>query len=177
MTDQDIIEGFLSGKRPAYELILRWIQLVVSHSAWRGSIWQDDVVSDTLHRTLKALRAGRFRGESSLQTYISKIARFTIIDWRRRQRRFDDHIRNLEPAPGHYYSVEAALEEVRQRELLEHVWDSIDEKCRRIWTMIFEQRLDYATIAEREGSTAGAVKTWVFRCKEKATQLAAGKRK
>jgi RNA polymerase sigma factor (sigma-70 family) len=172
MTDKDIIDGFLDGQKPALEAIARWIRSVVIHSAWRGSIWQEDVVSDALYRALIALRAGRFRSECTLQTYISRITRFTIIDWVRRQRRFDDHIRNLEPATGDYYSVEVAFEQARQREVLEHVWEHIDERCRRIWTMIFEERLGYAAVAEREGATAGAVKTWMFRCKEKATQLA-----
>ena len=177
MTDKDIIDGFLDGQKPALEVIVRWIRSVVTHSAWRGSIWQEDVVYDALYRTLMALRAGKFRSECALQTYISRITRFTIIDWVRRQRRFDNHIRNLEPVPNDYYSVEAAMEEARQRDLLEHVWEQIDERCRRIWTMIFEERLDYAAVAEREGATAGAVKTWVFRCKEKATQLAREKQK
>lgn len=172
MTDQDIINGFLAGDKTAAESVLRWIRAVVTHSAWRGTIWQDDVVSDALYRTLTAFRAGRFRSECTLQTYVSRITRFTIIDWIRRQRRHDDHLRNLWPQADDYYSVERLLEEARQREILEHVWERIDEKCRRVWTMIFQERLDYAAIAEREGASVGAVKTWVFRCKEKATQLA-----
>jgi DNA-directed RNA polymerase specialized sigma24 family protein len=38
--------------------------------------------------------------------------------------------------------------------------------------MVFSDGLDYATIAAQEGVSVGAVKTWMFRCKEKAVALA-----
>lgn len=172
MTDRDIIEGFLAGRQADVSTILRWIRAVVANSAWRGSMWQEDVAADALTRLYIALSSGKFKYGSTLRTYVYRITQYVVIDWLRQQKRFDEALRNLMIEIEHYPdAADRLLEEARQAEMLAFVWASIDDKCRRIWHMAFYERLDYAEIAYHEGANVGTVKQWMFRCKEKAQKL------
>ncbi|HEY6191109.1 MAG TPA: sigma-70 family RNA polymerase sigma factor [Bacteroidota bacterium] len=171
MSDSSIIEGFLKGRTQDYTLVVSWIKDVVHARVWVSGIEPDDIISDTTNKLLVNLRSKLFRFESSLKTYVQKIARFTLIDAVRRNRNAPAHIpkESLEPTDGtnpHEIAVEN-----EEAMIFRRILGSIDEKCRELWKMVFQDCLNYKEIARRLAISENAVKTRVFRCKETGIKL------
>lgn len=47
----------------------------------------------------------------------------------------------------------------------------VGSECKDLWKMIFNDEMSYKEIAKTLGTTEGAVKTRVLRCKQKAVAL------
>jgi RNA polymerase sigma factor (sigma-70 family) len=171
LTDQEIIERFLAGQADATGVLREWIRGVVRYSGGRSQAGVEDLEADALYRLLGQLRAGRFRADSSLKTYVCRIARFTLVDFIRREQRARAALQRYEPPESPVKTPEQEYSERRRGELLSRVFDLADANCRRLWHMIFVDRLDYAAIAQRLGSNPAAIKVRVFRCKEDAVEL------
>lgn len=172
MTDRELIEAFLAGEKSAVATVVGWIKMYVGNSTWRGTIWAEDVVSDALYRVYRQLHAGHFRGKSSVHTYVRGITHYAIIDWVRRQRRFDSFVRNFPNDSADYFTPEDHYRQARKRELMLRIEEHIDRNCTQIWDLVFGEDLSYREVGVRIGKTEGAVKSLMFRCKEKAMELA-----
>jgi len=171
MKDSTLIVSFLGGTPTAIKIITDWIRAVVFHSNWHDYENAEDVVSDTVYKILNLLRADKFRGESSLKVYVSRIARYTVIDAIRRERRAREIVVENVEQPREIDSPETEYLEAEKWSIFQRIFDLIDEKCRHLWKLIFVERLSYAAIAIREKSSENAVKVRAFRCREKAISI------
>lgn len=170
-SDTKIIQGFLNGEQPAHDRIVGWISTVISTRLWIEGISADDISSDTILKLLLNLRAGEFRQASSLKTYVQKVTRFTIVNAVRRHVRARRYARDVaDDPPGVKTPLEIA-EEVDRARIFSRIFSLIDERCREIWHLIFNERLQYGEIGHRLGLSESAVKTRVFRCKEEAIRI------
>ncbi len=94
---------------------------------------------------------------------------YTLIDAVRRMRKTDpinDESSDLDEVTPH-----SLLENKEQMQLFQRVVELLPEKCRQLWIMVLHDRLKCPEIAAKLGSTEGAVKTALSRCKEKGKMI------
>jgi RNA polymerase sigma factor (sigma-70 family) len=172
--EREILAGFVAGRKEDVDVVVGWVRDVVRHSAWGHEDSVEDLVSDTVIKLLRLLGSGEFRGESSLKTYVSRVARYTAVDFARHERRSrllltEENVPTANvPTPEDLYAQKEA------HRLFDRLLELVDPRCKRLWEMIFARHLTYAEIAAQEGVSATAIKVRVYRCKEEA--VAIGKR-
>ena len=171
VSDPDLIDGFLKGDKEPTETVVHWIRAVVFHSAWQDFENAEDVVSDAVFKTYRTLRSESFRHESSLRVFVSRIARYTVVDAIRREKTIRELLKEENLTLPECDDPSQVVEEQEERSLFGRIWDLIDPKCRRLWLMIFNDHLLYKTIAANEGVAESTVKNRVLRCKEEAMRV------
>src|SRR6476469_1162211 len=84
-TDQETVNGYLLGESEAVRTVDGWI----ARAAWpyqrRLADRWDDVLQDVRLEVTRLLGAGKFRGESSLRTYLWRVVSHTCLDQIRTQ--------------------------------------------------------------------------------------------
>lgn len=125
----------------------------------------NDLVQEILSRILANLRAERFRGDSSFETYVQSVARYTCID-ARRQRRFGAPVDvEVLPSAASWSCPEEWL--IRNEEFQSHLraFASLPAECRELLRLIFVEKRTYREVAESLGLTEGALKSRIHRCR------------
>jgi RNA polymerase sigma factor (sigma-70 family) len=169
MNDQEVVRGFLDGEEAAVEAVDGWI----SRAAWpyqrRLSNCWDDVLQDVRLEVTRLLGQGKFRGESSLRTYLWRVVSHTCLDQLRSQSRWQwADLEALEQADELSAPVEDRGPE--HRDLLQRVLGKVSEDCRSLWRMIV-MGLSYREMSARLGVAEGTLRVRVLRCREKAVAL------
>ncbi len=169
-SDAALIQGFLVGDRQAVETVSGWIRA----AAWPfrrrlGDRW-DDLVQEILLEVTRLLSEERFRGASSLKTYLWRVASHTGLDQMRAEGRVswqelepEEGPSLLPPGPSHGPSV-------GQRDLLLRVLEGIPTPCRRLWRMVVEG-WSYREMSTDTGVSEGALRVRVLRCRRQAIEV------
>jgi len=169
-SDAALIRSFLDGEPAAVSRITAWAHEVLDNPRLALGPDAADLAQDVLRRLLVALGGGRFRGASSLRTYVWRVAEHAAIDCLRARRARPAHApldetnepTDPEPLP------DQSLDRDQRRKVFAEILAGLDEDCRRLFHLIAFDELSYAAIAERLGTTEGAVKVRALRCREKA---------
>jgi len=169
MNDQEVVRGFLAGEAAAVDTVNGWI----TRAAWpyqrRLSSRWDDVLQDVRLEVVRLLGQGKFRGESSLRTYLWRVVSHTCLDQLRAQNRWQwADLEVLEQ--GEERSVPQEERGPEHRDLLERVLGRVSEDCRSLWRMIV-MGLSYREMSARVGVAEGTLRVRVLRCREKAAAL------
>jgi RNA polymerase sigma factor (sigma-70 family) len=147
----------------------------ISRAAWpyqrRLADRWDDVLQDVRLEVTRLLGQGKFRGESSLRTYLWRVVSHTCLDQIRSQSKWKwtdldavDREDGLTlPPPG----VASSRED---RDLLLRVLDRVPQDCRELWRMIVAG-LSYREMGLRMSVAEGTLRVRVLRCREKAVAL------
>lgn len=167
--DQEMVSQFLRGDRDAVSTVDGWI----SRAAWpyqrRLAHRWDDVLQDVRLEVTRLLGDGKFRGESSLRTYLWRVVSHTCLDQIRSHMRkpFLSDLDDLDiGAPElHHPPIAAARHE--HKDLLLRVLDRVPADCRELWRMIVAG-LSYKEMSQRTGVAEGTLRVRVLRCREKA---------
>jgi RNA polymerase sigma factor (sigma-70 family) len=169
LTDRERIQGFLAGSRPHYDEIVGWITLIVRSRLWEDHIAAEDVIADTVTKLLMIFQDDAFRFDSSLKTYVQQVTLYTLIDATRRQKRFVALDLTVDPpASG---TPLADLEKNEEALLVDRIVAHLPAACRALFDLVLDERLTCREIAARMGSTEGAIKTRLSRCRQKAVDL------
>lgn len=170
LSDSELVQGFQVGNEACARQIDIWIEEVLRHPGLRLGSDVDDAAQQVRSKLLISLRGGSFRGESTLRTYVWRVAKHAAIDHlRKRNSRppalsIDDVAEPTDPAP----SPEAALLKQERRELFVRVLSGLGEGCQELLQLIAFEALSYQEIASRLQTTEGAIKVKALRCREKA---------
>lgn len=171
--DQDMVARFLRGEADAVRTVDGWI----SRAAWpyqRRLVnrW-DDVLQDIRLEITRLFSQGKFRGESSLRTYLWRVVSHTCLDQIRAEgkRQWTDLDELLEGA-GDGPLVDPAPVRHEDRDLLRRVLERVSGDCREMWRMIVAG-LSYRDMSLRMGVAEGTLRVRVLRCREKAIALRA----
>lgn len=175
------VSEFLLGDPARVAAIRAAIEIVVRSFRLSGDGLDRDLVQDVLGRVLHNLSAGQFRGESTLETYVQRVARYACLEHLRR-RRFEVRM-NLEaiPSGARWSHPETALisEEEHRRNL--QAIAALPAESRELLRLIFLEGLSYGDIALRLGISEGAIKSRVHRirlaCREAAIAPGPGVRR
>lgn len=164
-SDLEIASGYVAGRADAVHTVDRWIRAVVRSRHWGLDDDQEDILQDTRRRLFENLVRERFRGDSSLKTYVIQIAKHVCIEFlRKRIRVRADDIDGLDlqdEGPDPEQELEARERERLAREAL----GQVPPRCRELFEMIFSERLPYDEIALRLGVAPGTVKSRASRCR------------
>jgi RNA polymerase sigma-70 factor (ECF subfamily) len=161
------VERVLEGGDEAVAEVRRWVRGAVSPYRARLAAEQEDLEQEVLVELTQALRAGRFRGESTLATYVRRMVHYKCLNLlRQRRARTWVDVEELDlPALG-----ADPLEQTAARDSVEtalRVAAGMPEDCRRIWAMVIEGT-SYREIGRRLGIAEGAVRVRALRCRRRA---------
>jgi RNA polymerase sigma factor (sigma-70 family) len=170
--DQEVVAGFLRGESDAVGTVDDWI----ARAAWPyqrrlANRW-DDVLQDVRLEVTRLLSQGKFRGESSLKTYLWRVVSHTCLDQIRSQSKWqwadlDTLEQGEEPAGG---AARAEPTEREDRDLLMRVLARSSQDCRDLWRMVLAG-LSYREMSLRTGVAEGTLRVRVLRCREKAVAM------
>ena len=171
--DRDMVARFLRGEREAVGTVDGWI----SRAAWpyqrRLADRWDDVLQDVRLEVTRLLGQGKFRGESSLRTYLWRVVSHTCLDQLRAQSKWkwaDLETLETDDGAGGLGHVQPVNRE--DRDLLMRVLERVSHECREMWRLIV-LGLSYKEMSLRMNVAEGTLRVRVLRCREKATALRA----
>lgn len=169
MDDARLIKGYLQGESKALFVVDGWLRAAIAPFRRRLGDDAEDVLQQVRLETLRLFRAGSFRGDSSLRTYLCRVACHSSIDaMRRLGRRPPTEGGDLEvslesPVPS---ALDALLQRERQRFLVA-VLETMSAGCRELWTLILQGH-SYRELSERLGISEGALRVRAHRCRKRA---------
>lgn len=166
-----VAEAYVSGRRETYRQVDNWINQVTRLSIWHFVEAIEDVNSVVHLKLYSALKAGKFRGESTFRTYVQRIARYTCIDQVRSQRVKREADDEDLPRPADTDRPDEVLEQRERDQIFVKIFRAIGADCQRLWRMIFSESLNYKEIGEKLGMPEGTVKRRVHECKKAAIEL------
>jgi RNA polymerase sigma-70 factor (ECF subfamily) len=165
-----MIAGFLAGRKREYQTISSWISRVVKLNSWGLEEYSDDITQDVLLRLYGNLEEKKFRFASDLKTYVCRIAKFTCVEYLRKQSSRRKRESPLTEIPSND-NPERDLVRKEEGKTLWRIYRLMSAECRQLWRMVFWESLSYLQIAERLGIKEGTVKSRFARCKGKAIRL------
>jgi RNA polymerase sigma factor (sigma-70 family) len=171
LSDQDIIEGFLAGRKEEHEILAQWIKQVAYKRLRIKRVSPDDIVSDTMYKLLNNFRSDSFRLRERLKSYVQAVAGYTIIDHGRYWRRYTELPEGEGFDPPDPSSTEKDVQAQEEQLIADRLLGLMSEECRNLWTWRFVDDLDYKEIGARLGISEGNVKIRFHRCKKQAIAI------
>ncbi len=154
---------------PEEVLVKYWPQISyrVKNSIGRTTPDWEDVASEILLAVIEALRKDRFRGDSSLGTFIYSVTTNKIVDHIRQKKKFADPIpessRDFDP----YLHVEAQ-ERVR---LVSRFLKQLKPKYADILYLYYYLDMSQCEIAKVYGISAGTMNSWIKKARNTLKKL------
>jgi RNA polymerase sigma factor (sigma-70 family) len=168
-SDQEVVTRFLRGDAEAVGTVDGWIATAAWPFQRRLSNRWDDVLQDVRLEVTRLLGQGKFRGESSLRTYLWQVVSHTCLDQLRSQSRWQwADLEALDEAPAGGSSHHATRHE--DRDLVERVLRRVSGECRELWRLIALGH-SYREMSSRLDVAEGTLRVRVLRCREKAVAL------
>jgi RNA polymerase sigma-70 factor (ECF subfamily) len=166
--DREMVTRFLRGDTEAVGTVDGWI----SRAAWpyqrRLADRWDDVLQDVRLEVTRLLGQGKFRGESSLRTYLWRVVSHTCLDQLRAQKKW--RWADLEEVDQQGVGPEAIPSSSTRQEakdLLLRVLEQVPQDSREMWRMIVAG-LSSRAISLRLSVAEGTLRVRVLRCRERA---------
>ncbi len=167
MADVALIPRLLDGDPEVVAKVRVWIRAAFRPYQSRLGPDLEDLEQDILLELTRALRAGKFEGQSKLRTYVRAYAHHKCIDRIRAQgRRQWVDVDDLElPSPSP--SPLDALSRSEAAEQALRVLEEMPESCRELWRML-QEGMRYREMSRRLGIGEGALRARVLRCRRRA---------
>jgi|GEM_PF-536419 len=172
--EREMVTRFLKGETEAVGTVDGWI----SRAAWpyqrRLAERWDDVLQDVRLEVTRLLGQGKFRGESTLRTYLWRVVSHTCLDQIRAQSKWKwTDLETLEQSDDSAVSAgppKALSARQEDKDLLLRVLDRVPADCRDMWRMI-AAGLSYREMSLRLSVAEGTLRVRVLRCREKAVSV------
>ena len=167
--DREVVARFLRGEPDAVATLDGWIERAAWPYQRRLANRWDDVLQDVRLEVTRLLGDGKFRGESSLRTYLWRVVSHTCLDQIRSQTKWQwADLETLEQEEGRALGpVQPAVEDAAERDLLMRVLDRSSQECRELWRMLV-LGLSYREMSLRLQVAEGTLRVRVLRCRERA---------
>jgi RNA polymerase sigma factor (sigma-70 family) len=168
-SDQEMVSRYLQGDAEAVGTVDAWI----SRAAWpyqrRLSGRWEDVLQDVRLEVTRLLGQGRFRGESSLRTYLWQVVSHTCLDQLRALGRWQwTDLEEVDEGAGALAPPVTGSHE--DRDLVQRVLERVSGDCRQMWRLIAMGH-SYREMSQRMGVAEGTLRVRVLRCREKAVAV------
>lgn len=163
--DREMVACFLRGETEAVKTVDGWI----SRAAWPyqrrlADCWED-VLQEVRLEVTRLLGQGKFRGDSSLRTYLWRVVSHTCLDRLRAQKKWKwAGLEAVDEEPDPAPSGSARQED---RDLLLRVLEQVSGDCKEMWRMIVAG-LSYREMSLRLGVAEGTLRVRALRCRERA---------
>ena len=170
-----LITSFLAGEAEAVSQVDGWIRQAASPFRRRLADHWDDALQDVRLEAIRLLKGQRFRGESSLKTYLWRVTSNACVDRVRGQRKVQWE--DVEAVDQRGEGAQARANERGRageaRDLAMRVLAEMSEECRQLWRLLFEG-LSYQQMSQSLGVAEGALRVRVLRCRRKALAVREG---
>ncbi len=170
---QKIIDSFLDGGPPGYQLVETWVERVVRARGW-GRVSREDVAQESLAILVTNFRNNKYRGEGSLQGYVQRIAyiqcALSVREIKRGPLVPEDAIGRSAGAMRPTPEADALGQE--ELAIFVEVWMRLPERCRRVLSGRFLEELSYKELAPRLGYSVGYCRRLKLECLRTAQKLA-----
>lgn len=131
-----------------------------------------DAAQETFVKVYKSI--GAFRGESSLSTWIYRIAKNVCNDFLRKRKEralsLDDEELQINPGDSSY-SPEKTAEKKEVQKAIKNAMDKLDENSRLVLVMCEYEDMSYDKIAKVLCLPVGTVKSRISRAREKLKNI------
>jgi RNA polymerase sigma factor (sigma-70 family) len=167
--EAQLIADYLGGDHEAMATVDRWIQQAAWPFRQRLSHLWDDLLQDVRLEVTRLLKEEKFRGDSSLKTYLWRVTANACVDRVRSHRKV--HFEDVEVVDQRGDAPRANADELAAgrdaRDVALRVLAQVPEECRRLFRLLFEG-LSYQQMSERLGVSEGALRVRVLRCRRRA---------
>lgn len=171
--DSDLIERFKKGDRSAFEaILLRYQDRIYTLCRYMLKNREDaqDAAQDAFLKGYRGLKG--FRPESSLYTWMYRIAVTTCLDYRKKSRREVFRSEPLtEDLPSNGPSPEQLYESGEIPDSVQLALQKLPEKLRAAILLREMEELSYEEIAEVLHTSVGTVKSRISRAREQLRHL------
>lgn len=182
-TDAELMERVASGDRATrdaafHELVERHRDRVhaICHRYFRDPSDAEDATQETFLTVLR--RAGTFRGEAKVSTWMYRVAVNTCHDMaRHRARRPQTPVADIGlvgDLAGATHSDEEELAALALSDVLREALATLDEETRGLLVLCAVEEVPYAEVAEAYGIAVGTVKSRVHRARAKLVEVLDG---
>ncbi len=181
-SDREIISDFLEGNRSSFNyLVLKyqkkvyWVirRLVVDHDD------ADDITQEVFIKLYRSLQ--EFRGESSLFTYLYKIAVNYSLNHLKKNKKKYERERNMDSESidlqDDSKNAEAAMSDAYNERLLKEAILVLPEQQRAVFTLRFYDELSYDEISKILDRSVGGLKANYFHAFKKIQAFLTEKKK
>ena len=169
LDDEDLLERLRKHDESAFRELIRRSKAEIAWIVTRmvGYEHTEDMVQEVFLRVYETI--GNFRGESSLRTWLNRIAYNLCVSFLRKQARHgsvsldevgEEALFHLLPA-----SDSSSLKQLDLSLLLEDAIGELPPRYRAVITFYYDDRLKYHEIAEIMDMPIGTVKTYLHRAR------------
>ena len=159
------VAAFLGGNPRLVQEIRSTVNGVVRTFHFTEKDLHEELVQEAMSKIVANLREGRFRGESSLKTYVHNVAKYTCIGFLRRRRQDTEIDFDAVPSTARWSGPEESLIHLEEHMSNLRAFAALPRECQNLFRLIFLEGLSYDEVAERLGISEGAVKSRVRRCR------------
>jgi RNA polymerase sigma-70 factor, ECF subfamily len=169
--DRELVTRFLRGDPEAVRTVDGWILSAAwSYKRRLADCW-DDVLQEVRLEVTRLLGQGKFRGESSLRTYLHRVVSHTCLDQLRPQKKWKRADLEEVDQPGRgLKTVPDGAARQEDKDLLLRVLEQTPPDCREMWRMIFAG-LSYREMSLLLDVAEGTLRVRVLRCRERAVAI------
>ena len=159
------VADFLRGDPPAVGAVCDAVDLAVRSFQFADPALNKDLAQEALTRIFANLTSGRFRGESTLKTYASRVARYTCLEHLRRKRLEVELDAESVPSRERWSEPEQSFLGTEEHRKNIEILSSLPRDCRELMRMVLVEKLSYREIGLKLGISESAIKTRVHRCR------------
>ena len=169
MYENDLIDGLQNKDFKVFEEIVNSYQSMVvnlCHSMTGSLEDAEDLAQEVFIKVWE--KSSRFRGDSSLQTWIYRIAINTSLNFTRKNKfnTFFQSIESIFESPGSQDNPHKSLESKEQQNQIQMAIQTLPENQRIALTLRTFKDHSYAEISEIMDVSVGSVESLIFRAKK-----------
>ncbi|MCP4660774.1 MAG: sigma-70 family RNA polymerase sigma factor [bacterium] len=170
--DSGLIRRFLRGDREAITEVDGWIEHAIWPYRQRLSDDWEDLLQDVRLELTRLLRENAFRGESSLKTYVWRVANHICVDRLRSATKWKwTHLETIEEDLGHEGLISRSEGPRHEaRDLIKRVLRELSVECRQLWSLILAG-FSYSEMSRKLDIAEGTLRVRVLRCRKKAIAI------
>jgi RNA polymerase sigma factor (sigma-70 family) len=156
LADEAILAGIRSNDLNGviFQIYKQYAELVSFNVVTMGGSLQDgeDIFQETVVAFIELVRKGKFRGESSIKTFLVAVARNLWFNELRKKKSGDQRAKVFETNREHIEND--VMEDINQREIKEQflvLMTHLGASCKKILTMFYYENLSFEEITVKMG--------------------------
>jgi RNA polymerase sigma factor (sigma-70 family) len=176
-SDDAIVAGILSNDLNdiIFYIYRQYAELISFNVVTMGGSLQDgeDIFQETVVTFIDLVRKSKFRGDSSIKTFLVSVARNIWLNELKRRKSGDQRAKVFETSRGHIENdVIENLNKREMREQLLSVINHLGESCRKILALFYYENLPFEEIVRKMGYESEQVaRNKKYKCMKELSDL------
>ena len=177
LPDEAIVAGILSNdlNEIIFYIYNQYAELISFTVVTMGGSLQDgeDIFQETVVTFIDLVRKSKFRGDSSVKTFLVSVARNIWLNELKRRKSGDQRAKVFETSRGHIENdVMENLNKREMREQLLSVINHLGESCRKVLTLFYYENLPFEEIVRKMGYESEQVaRNKKYKCMKELSDL------